>query len=288
MSLRNIIDRLPAIKRVLQEIAMNTMVTDLLRHECLEKQKLLSDMLQSPSLDLSKAVDLVEALIQTLNDYRNESFFDSLWNEVLTTAEQCDTAVQPTAKRQKKLSSKLGGHCVLSTVGQKRSDSELEKESFRTGFFYPVLDHILTELNRRFSSRKNCDLMNGIQALNPKSDGFLKEDTLFSFAKMYESNIEDLGHELHQFRRILKGKYKLVPLQLCKVAVSIPVTTASCERSFSTLKLVKTYLRSTMTDERLSNLGVLSIAVKEGKDLESRRICRSVCKNHKNRRIQLM
>ncbi|XP_022529426.2 zinc finger MYM-type protein 1 isoform X1 [Astyanax mexicanus] len=329
MSLRNIIDRLPAIKRVLQEIAhehhgdRSVEARGLLAQIDLQfivylvtfckvfgETKLLSDMLQSPSLDLSKAVDLVEALIQTLNDYRNESFFDSLWNEVLTTAEQCDTAVQPTAKRQKKLSSKLGGHCVLSTVGQKRSDSELEKESFRTGFFYPVLDHILTELNRRFSSR-NCDLMNGIQALNPKSDGFLKEDTLFSFAKMYESNIEDLGHELHQFRRILERKiqtgtprpFSVVELasfmepykevffelyKLCKVAVSIPVTTASCERSFSTLKLVKTYLRSTMTDERLSNLGVLSIESRRAKTLNLEEFVDLFARNHKNRRIQLM
>ena len=34
---------------------------------------------------------------------------------------------------------------------------------------------------------------------------------------------------------------------------------ASCERSFSKLKLVKTYLRSQMSDARLSGLAVLSI-----------------------------
>lgn len=75
-------------------------------------------MLQSSSLDLSKAVDLVEALVQTLNDYRDESFFDDLWNEVLNTAEQCDTAIHPPAKQPKKLSSQFNGDCVLSTVGQ--------------------------------------------------------------------------------------------------------------------------------------------------------------------------
>ena len=55
--------------------------------------------------------------------------------------------------------------------------------------------------------------------------------------------------------------------RLCKIAVEIPVSTASCERSFSTLKLVKTYLRSTITDERLSNLGVLSIESRRAKAL---------------------
>lgn len=77
-------------------------------------------MLQSSSLDLSKAVDLVEALVQTLNDYRDESFFDDLWNEVLNTAEQCDTAIHPPAKQPKKLSSQFNGDCVLSTVGQNK------------------------------------------------------------------------------------------------------------------------------------------------------------------------
>ncbi|KYN15976.1 hypothetical protein ALC57_11773 [Trachymyrmex cornetzi] len=37
------------------------------------------------------------------------------------------------------------------------------------------------------------------------------------------------------------------------------VTVASCERSFSKLKLIKTYLRSSMGQNRLTNLGILSI-----------------------------
>ena len=41
--------------------------------------------------------------------------------------------------------------------------------------------------------------------------------------------------------------------------MTIAVSTAQCERSFSTLKLVKNHLWSTMGDERLSNLAILSI-----------------------------
>ncbi|GFW47670.1 hypothetical protein TNCV_2828621 [Trichonephila clavipes] len=41
--------------------------------------------------------------------------------------------------------------------------------------------------------------------------------------------------------------------------LTVPVSTASVERSFSKLKLIKTYLRSTMSQERLSALSVLSI-----------------------------
>ncbi|XP_021985488.1 zinc finger MYM-type protein 1-like [Helianthus annuus] len=44
-----------------------------------------------------------------------------------------------------------------------------------------------------------------------------------------------------------------------KVLLTIPVTVASAERSFSKLKLLKTYLRSTMSQERLNRLATISI-----------------------------
>ena len=44
-----------------------------------------------------------------------------------------------------------------------------------------------------------------------------------------------------------------------RIFLTITVSTASCERSFSKLKLIKMYQRSTMSQERLSNLAILSI-----------------------------
>ncbi|XP_061385406.1 uncharacterized protein LOC133320791 [Danaus plexippus] len=41
--------------------------------------------------------------------------------------------------------------------------------------------------------------------------------------------------------------------------ITILASVASCERSFSKLKLIKNYLRSTMTETRLNNLGILTI-----------------------------
>lgn len=82
-------------------------------------------MLQSSSFDFSKGVDLVEALVQKLNDFRQELFFDNLWDKVLNISEQCDTVVQPAAKQQKRLSSKLGEHCVLTTDGQRHNQIKI-------------------------------------------------------------------------------------------------------------------------------------------------------------------
>ena len=44
-----------------------------------------------------------------------------------------------------------------------------------------------------------------------------------------------------------------------RIFLTMCVSIASCERSFSKLKLIKTYLRSTMNQARLTNLACLSI-----------------------------
>jgi len=47
-------------------------------------------------------------------------------------------------------------------------------------------------------------------------------------------------------------------VKFCRVVLTIPVSSASAERTFSTMKRVKNYLRSTMSDARLSHLCILS------------------------------
>ena len=45
---------------------------------------------------------------------------------------------------------------------------------------------------------------------------------------------------------------------LLKLYVTIPVTTSIAERTFSTMRRIKTYLRSTMTQERLNHSFILN------------------------------
>jgi hypothetical protein len=46
---------------------------------------------------------------------------------------------------------------------------------------------------------------------------------------------------------------------MIKAALTIPVSSSTCERIFSKMKLIKTRIRTTMADERLSDLCVLSV-----------------------------
>lgn len=49
---------------------------------------------------------------------------------------------------------------------------------------------------------------------------------------------------------------------LLKILVTTPMTTAESERCFSTLKRIKTFLRNTMTQDRLNALAMLSMEKK--------------------------
>lgn len=75
--------------------------------------------------------------------------------------------------------------------------------------------------------------------------------------------------------------------RLPKAADVLPVSTALCDRSFSTLKLLKTHWRSTMSDSRLSNLAVLSIESERSKALDMDAFIKRFSAQHGNRRIQL-
>ena len=59
--------------------------------------------------------------------------------------------------------------------------------------------------------------------------------------------------------------------------LTLPVTSSSAERSFSKLKLIKSYLRSTMTTVRLSELAVLSIEYDRARALDLEKLVRTFC-----------
>ena len=76
------------------------------------------------------------------------------------------------------------------------------------------------------------------------------------------------GKELHEVIDVFR---ELSPLRtafpslvkLIQIGLTIAVSTAHCERSFSALKRIKSYLRSTMSQQRLVDLAILSIAFTE-------------------------
>lgn len=89
------------------------------------------------------------------------------------TAKQCNVDTEPVPKRKEMLNKRLDRHSVMSSIGR---DTDQNKDTFCT--FYPVLDNMLSEINRQFS-KPNCEIMKGIQALNPASAKLCDDEAVF-------------------------------------------------------------------------------------------------------------
>ena len=58
-------------------------------------------------------------------------------------------------------------------------------------------------------------------------------------------------------------------LQFVQIVLTVPIASATAERSFSTMKREKTCLRSTMTDQKLNNLCLSAVEREMSHDLLS-------------------
>lgn len=169
-----------------------------------------------------------------------------------------------------------------STVGHR--DEVVTSENIRIQVFIPVVDRILSELRRRFSDESLAVVGSVSSVLCPNSPKFLNFSDILPLLSVYADTCgidttllgakmtialnllnNDLGDSLltSNLETVL---CKLAPpvafpnlLKCVKVALTLPVTSASCERSFSAMKLIKTYLRNKTGDDRLSDLAVMFI-----------------------------
>ena len=233
--------------------------------------------MQNTQLNLAEAASLVSGTIELLNVFRTNIEWDKVYNYAKSVYEthvnNIEVASNIQQSRCRQLPSRYEDSVVTATTGHRdRPDS---KEKYKVTVYLPVIDSFLSELNRRFSD-KNMEIMSGIQACYPNHIHFLDYDLLKPLADMYKLNQAQLNLEVNLAKHTLADKnlesvsdtlLTLLQVQsafpvltkLVHIAMTIAVSTAECERSFSTLKRIKTYLRSTMTENRLNNLAVLSI-----------------------------
>ena len=179
------------------------------------------------------------------------------------------------------------------------------KEQYKTSFYFPVLDCFISQLKHRISSF-NLDIMNAIQACSPQSTKFLDSTTLTPLVTLYnfdsaaianeallaKNTLSNCSMELHNIKDVIKQLMPLKPgipniVNLLIIASTIAVSSATCERSFSALKRIKTYLRSTMGQQRLTNLALLSIEKDLTQELSLESFVDEFSDSDQNHRIML-
>lgn len=161
-------------------------------------------------------------------------------------------------------------------------------DKFRTQSFIPVIDELESALRKRLEAYKLVHTRFGF--LN-KLDTLSNEEVLAAAQNLgdtYNNDLDDrLGNELLQFKtfsiqfqpdyekieKIISKERWMYQLMLennikdcfpnvevtLRMYLSLMVTNCSAERSFSKLKLIKNRLRTSILEERLNFLALLSI-----------------------------
>jgi hypothetical protein len=178
--------------------------------------------------------------------------------------------------------------------------SDSIEEYYRRAVMVPFLDHILRELDERFSEmhRKVVQIFTLLPSNLPISSTCSSEVTgpLRSLVDIYQHDLpspSSFSVEYSSWVRHwrvqhtaeitppdnLQDAYKQCDAEcypnihvLLKLLLTLPVTTCENERSHSQLKLVKTHLRTTMSEERLSALMLLKVHRIAAKNLSISRL----------------
>ncbi|KAI2646977.1 Zinc finger MYM-type protein 1 [Labeo rohita] len=151
-----------------------------------------------------------------------------------------------------------------------------------TTFFNVVVDTAISSLDERFQNLGEVnntfgvlldfpnleeeDLLQKCQTLStalthdsqPDIDGTELAKEMKNFPPLPSNNMTNMELLTFLHEKKLTEIYPNMRVAL-RISATLPVTVAAAERSFSKLKLIKTYLRSTMMQERLSGLAIISI-----------------------------
>lgn len=150
--------------------------------------KCLSDQLQSKSNDLSYAASLVSSTVATLKEFREDKTWDHTFQYITDVAELNDIeqVLEVGHRRRREQPRRLQDSIITyETTGQNNPSScDSISQFIKVNMYLPVIDHILSELNRRFSAN-NIDLFNSLDAFNPQSPHFLNFSLISSFASLY-------------------------------------------------------------------------------------------------------
>ena len=247
----------------------------------LEHTNVLSKYLQSIQLDLGAAVSTVNSTLCVLKQLRNDSSFKQYYDNASSLSSELLVEV-PTilSSRRRKVSRQL------DDMWQNEHHHGTLESRLRVEFYYQVLDVMIEQIEQRFSQETN-HLLLCFNYLQPEKLLRREEtaeedckDSLTYLGNYYGLDVTALIVEYSLFKEsrrdclqtcttaldVLKvfletGLHRVYTqlYKLYKILVTLPITTASCERSFSKLTIVKNKLRSTTLQDRLENLMILFV-----------------------------
>ncbi|CAI6357543.1 unnamed protein product [Macrosiphum euphorbiae] len=213
----------------------------------------LFNTLQNKSFDIEYCLRKISIVCDLIKNRRNETEFLKIFNNAVTL-----------------------------TKLPKPSRNNANMESSYRILFYEIIDSILMQLNVRFNDTDRLIFLQLADVSKFKDYcGIFPTCALNNLIKTYSNifhNVDKLKvelevlynnvnyHNLPHIYDMIKifekdGLKEIMPevYKLFSLILTIPSTSVSVERSFSCLKRIKTYLRNSTSQQRLSSLSTISI-----------------------------
>ena len=236
---------------------------------CLKCTKSLTLQLQCDSLDTGKAREKVSTLYLTIDELHSEvdETHGMFYQMAVDLAKL--VKVKPTKKRT-----------ANYQVHRENVPADSTSEYYKRAVTIPFLDQLMRQVQSRFS-KGNLDAWDVMYAMPNKVVSDPNWTEHFSrFLRKYKDDLPDpdfLECELQMWRLKFSNLTDPLPTSLeelllytdqfsfpniltaLRIFGTIPVTTCSCERPISTLRRLKTFMRSIMGEKRLKALTLLNV-----------------------------
>eukprot|EP00112_Aurelia_sp_Birch-Aquarium-sp1_P017236 Seg3978.1 transcript_id=Seg3978.1/GoldUCD/mRNA.D3Y31 product="52 kDa repressor of the inhibitor of the protein kinase" protein_id=Seg3978.1/GoldUCD/D3Y31 len=250
-------------------VAFQFIVCLVIVSRCLEVSRPLTKQLQTASYDAGAARSKVSFLFTVLQNMRLEidAKHDAWYNEAISLAAPVGTLPSKprTTGRQ---------------VHRENVPAESPSQYYRRAITIPFLDHLIGQIKSRFSE-KNLDVMDALYGM--PNNVVAVSDWMLRFNRFLEIYKDDLPEPRYLATELEMWKLRchqiegtppatlqdLLPfidelsfpniLTAFRIFGTVPVTTCTCERSISTLRRLKTYLRNSMSASRLNGLALLNV-----------------------------
>ena len=225
----------------------------------------LNRSLQSTSATVSGMLQAIEQTLSDLRDLRTDSAFDALLNKAMKLIEELelDHIELPRARRPP---ARLTGHAVSYAA---TTISDL----FRPIYFH-ALDVAIQELQERFTDNGDLKIYRAMEDL--LLSGVVDAGAQELLCPYNEIDWSNFALQLPLFR---KQKYDTLKVatellrsmstetriyfsevtKLVRLLLVCPAASVEAERSFSALRRLKTWLRSSMSQERLNDAAMCNI-----------------------------
>ena len=246
----------------------------------------LSRYLQGKQMDVVTAKRSVGGVIKTLSGCRTQENFDLLWSRAGIMAGEIKELIEGTDfnfKDAKVPIPRQPSRRLPALVGEMPEvNAEVAfrtaKDHCRITCYYLSIDKIVTELKCRFEGHDQevlLALADVVFSSSPTtanielvSDFYGIDSELLSSEKNVFENIDadnpdsERKNAATMVRRMFEnGVHEVLPLvyKVFSIPATIPATSCSAERSFSALRRLKTYLRSTMGQKRLNSIALINV-----------------------------